>query len=77
MTYERTCDTCGEREKHSESWYGNLKERYNSQGRGVRCEYNIKIELGCDDVEWVHLARGRDKWRALMKKEFHKMRRIC
>jgi len=47
------------------------------EGLGVRCEYNIKTELGCDDVEWIHLARDRDKWRALMNTEFHKKRRIC
>jgi len=47
------------------------------EGLGVRCEYNIKIELGCSDVEWIHLDRDSDKWRALTNKEFHKMRRIC
>jgi hypothetical protein len=30
---------------------------------------NIKIalrEIGFGDVDWVHLAQGRDRWRAVM-----------
>ena len=33
-----------------------------------RWEYNIKMDLqevGCRDMEWIDLARDRDRWRAL------------
>jgi hypothetical protein len=36
---------------------------------GRRCEDNIKmdlIETGFGDVDWIHLAQDRDKWRALL-----------
>ena len=35
-----------------------------------RWEDNIKIELqevGCGDMDWIDLARDRDRWRALVK----------
>jgi hypothetical protein len=34
-----------------------------------RWEYNIKMhlgEIGCEHLDWVHLAEGRDQWRALV-----------
>jgi hypothetical protein len=46
-------------------------------------EDNIKIdlrEIGFGDVDWIHLAQDRDRWRALvntvMNLGFHKMRGI-
>jgi len=33
-------------------------------------EYNIKMDLqevGCDVMDWIDLAQGRDRWRALVK----------
>jgi hypothetical protein len=30
---------------------------------------NIKMdltEIGCDDMDWIHLAQDRDQWRALV-----------
>jgi hypothetical protein len=35
---------------------------------GCRCRDNIKMDLkerGCEYVDWIHLAQGRDQWRAL------------
>jgi hypothetical protein len=35
-----------------------------------RWEDNIKIdlrEIGFGDVDWIHLAQDRDKWRAVVK----------
>jgi hypothetical protein len=32
-------------------------------------EDNIKMdlgEIGCGDVDWIHLAQDRDRWRALV-----------
>ena len=34
-----------------------------------RWEDNIKMdrqEVGCEDVDWIHLAQDRDRWRALV-----------
>jgi hypothetical protein len=34
-----------------------------------RWEYNIKMdlrEIGLGDVDWIHLAQDRDRWRALV-----------
>jgi hypothetical protein len=34
-----------------------------------RCEDNIKMvlrEMGFGDVEWIHWAQDRDRWRALV-----------
>jgi len=34
-----------------------------------RWEDNIKVdlqEMGCGDMDWIELARDRDRWRALM-----------
>jgi hypothetical protein len=34
-----------------------------------RCEDNIKMdlrEIGFGDVDWIHWAQDRDRWRALM-----------
>jgi hypothetical protein len=35
-----------------------------------RWEDNIKMDLwgGFGDVDWIHLAQDRDKWRALVNK---------
>jgi hypothetical protein len=34
-----------------------------------RCEDGIKMDLrevSWEDVEWIHLAQGRDRWRAVV-----------
>ena len=39
-----------------------------------RWEDNIKIDLedvGCGGVEWIGLAEGRDRWRALVSTEMN------
>jgi hypothetical protein len=36
---------------------------------GVRWEDNIKTDLqevGCEGMDWLHLAQDRDRWRALV-----------
>jgi hypothetical protein len=49
-----------------------------------RCEDIIKMDLretGWASMNWIHLARDRDKWRAVVNMvktiEFHKMLRDC
>jgi hypothetical protein len=35
-----------------------------------RLEFNIKIELqemGCEGMDWIDVARDRDRWLALVK----------
>jgi hypothetical protein len=35
----------------------------------LRCEGNIRVdlqEIGCVDMDWIELAQGRDRWRALL-----------
>jgi hypothetical protein len=27
---------------------------------------NIKMEIGCDSMDWVDVAQDRDQWRALV-----------
>jgi hypothetical protein len=47
-----------------------------------RWEYNIKMdlrEIGFGDVDWIHWAQDRDRWRAVVNtvmNGFHKMRGI-
>jgi hypothetical protein len=36
----------------------------------MRWKYNIKMELQeirCGSMDWIELAQGRDRWRALVK----------
>ena len=42
-----------------------------------RKEYNIKLgleEIGCEDVDWINLARNMYKWQDCLKTAFPKMR---
>jgi len=43
-------------------------------GPSHRCEDNVTMdltELGWEDVDWIHLAQGMDKWRALVDTVTH------
>jgi hypothetical protein len=46
------------------------RERKRLLGRPRRMwEDNIKADLqevGCGDMDWIEMARGRDRWRALV-----------
>jgi len=47
---------------------GNLRER-DHLGDWRRWEDNNKMDLqevGCGGVNWIELAEGRDRWRALL-----------
>jgi hypothetical protein len=51
---------------HTTFWLGGLKGRGRPRSRW---EDNIKMdlgEIGFGDVDWIHLAQDRDRWRALV-----------
>lgn len=46
-------------------WLGNLKEKRQPGRHRCRWKTNIKThfkEIGCEGVEWIHLAQDGDKW---------------
>jgi hypothetical protein len=49
--------------------FGRPEERRSLKIPRRRWEDNIKMdlrEIGCGGVDWIHLARDRDRWRALV-----------
>jgi hypothetical protein len=51
---------------HTTFWLGGLK---GGGRRRRRWEDNIKMdprEIGFGDVDWIHWAQDRDRWRALV-----------
>jgi hypothetical protein len=57
----------GRREAYSGFWWGNLRERDGRTKR--RREDNFKMDLqevGCGGMNWIDLARDRNRWRALV-----------
>jgi hypothetical protein len=50
---------------------GRPERRRPLERRRRRWEDNIKMdlrEIGFGDVDWIHLAQDRDRWRALVNK---------
>ena len=48
---------------------GKLKEKGQLGRTSCRWDDNIKIdfqEVGCGYTDWIDLAQGRDRWRALV-----------
>jgi hypothetical protein len=49
---------------------GGKPEEKRTLGRPRRgWEYSIRLdleEIGCEDVDWIHLAKDRDHWRDLV-----------
>jgi hypothetical protein len=57
----------GRREACTGFWWGNLRERLGKPR--CRWEDNMKMDLqevGCGGINWIGLARVRDRWRALV-----------
>jgi hypothetical protein len=53
---------------------GNSKGKRPLERPRRRWEDGIKIalrEIGCGGVEWIHLAEGRDRWRAVVNAEMN------
>jgi hypothetical protein len=53
------------REMNTGFWRGNMKERDHVEEIRHRWEENIKT--GWEDVDWLRLVGGRNKWRTLYK----------
>ena len=56
-------------EAYTGFWWGNLKGKTPLGRTRPRWEDNIKMDLqkvGCGGMDWIDLARDRDRWRALV-----------
>jgi hypothetical protein len=50
------------------SWLDSLEERDHTEGLGV-WDDNFKMnlgEIGLEGVDWIYLARDKERWRALV-----------
>jgi hypothetical protein len=55
-------------ESCTEFWWENRRDRDHLVDPGVDGD-NIKMglqEVGCGGMDWIQLAQGRDRWRALV-----------
>jgi len=60
----------GRGEACSGFWWGDLRERDhwrdpNVHGRIINIKMDLQ-EIGCVGMDWIELARDRDRWRALV-----------
>jgi hypothetical protein len=64
------------REKYIESFVTNLEETNHLDDLGVngRIILNYILKTRANDVQWVHLAVDRDKWRALVHMTMDQLR---
>ena len=59
----------GERRGAYRVLMGKLEERRPLERPRRRCEDNIKVnlrEVGWGNIDWISLAQGRDRWRAVV-----------
>ena len=50
-------------------WWGIVRERGYLGDPGIEGRVNIKMdlqEMGCRSMDWIEVAEGRDRWRALV-----------
>ena len=48
-------------------WWGNLRKKEHSGRPRLRWEDNMDLqEVGCGGMDWIELAKDRDRWRALV-----------
>jgi hypothetical protein len=59
----------GRGELYTGFWWGNLRENYHFGRPRLRWDDDIDLDLqevGCGCMNWIELAQGRDRWRALV-----------
>jgi hypothetical protein len=64
------CSAYGGRKRRVQIFGGKSEEKKPLGRPGRRWEDNINVdfqEVGCGGVDWIELAKDRDRWRALMK----------
>jgi hypothetical protein len=64
------CGMCGDMINAYKILVANPEERRALGGLGRRMEDTIKMEfkeLGCEGMNWIHLAQDRNKWRTIVK----------
>jgi len=60
---------CGTGEVHTEFWWGELMEGDNLEDLGVDWKIILKWifeKLGVGGLDWIAVARERDRWRAFV-----------
>jgi hypothetical protein len=65
----RACGTHGRGEKHVQDFGGKPEGKRPLRRPRRRWEVGIKMdlrEIGWGSVEWIHLAKDRDRWRAVV-----------
>jgi hypothetical protein len=62
----RACSAHGEMMNMYKILVGNPEKRRQLGRPRRRCENNIKVVIRDRDVNWIHLAQDRDRWRALV-----------
>jgi hypothetical protein len=62
------CSTYGEREVHTEFWWGDLREGDHLGDLGVDGRIMLKCIFKKWDggMDWIELAQDRDRWRAVV-----------
>jgi len=59
----------GREEAYTGFWCGNLRERDHLGDPDLDGRIILKMylqEVGCGGMDWIELARDRDRWRALV-----------
>jgi hypothetical protein len=59
---------CRRRDVHTEFWWGNLRERDHLEDLSIDERITLKRIFKLQDrrVEWIDLAKDKNRWRALM-----------
>jgi len=55
----------GREEVYIRIWWENVRERKHMEDSGIDGRV-ILNRVGCGGMDWIELAQGRDRWRALV-----------